>query len=300
MPKYPVPNRYPKMTEVRKGIPIWSEEVKKHPSVFNHSERTNEIGMWMEGLVEHRFCPFPTIILRNPYSADDSGSQSIYYQFSVATKNENWMHFGNPMEFSNNPFNNPTIKTESHQGFNWSMIFPMFHVDWRVQLYKMDSNLNFQVYSDYKYNDTNKNVYIYMEPKSSKQQNVWIDSCLEYQEKTQCNLYIHSNRPDWKIMVGTYNKDFTYVSSPSEVIDMYASYYIGYGDKNKFGYGLFGEYGNFVPNNKYLGKDRIGFNAFGTSLVYSAVNPRDPNVLTDKQIADDVLGLSDWNFIDGC
>tara|TARA_A100001201_G_C4085875_1_gene200460 strand:- start:314 stop:1207 length:894 start_codon:yes stop_codon:yes gene_type:complete len=297
MPKYPIPNRYPKMSEVRKNIPTWSEQVREHPSVFNHTERSNEIGRWMESDVEYHFSPFPTIIMRNPYSEDDDGVQSIYYQFSVVGENESWMHFGNPIEFSNNPFSNPTIKTESHQGYNWNMIFPMFHVNWRIQLYKVDSNLNVQVYSDYQYDDTNKNVYIYMEPRSSKQQDVWIKSCLEYKEKTQCNLYIGNNRPDWKV---SKHEDFTYVSSPSEVKDMYASYYIGYGEQTLFGYGMFGEYGSFNPTNKYLGEDRIGFNAFGTSLIHSAVNPRDPNVLSDKQIADDVLGLSDWDFINGC
>ena len=81
---------------------------------------------------------------------------------------------------------------------------------------------------------------------------------------------------------------------------MYASYYIGYGDKNLFGYGLFGDYGNFNPFNKYLGEDNIGFNPMGNSLIYSALNPRDPNVLSDKQIADDILGLSDWDYVYGC
>ena len=127
----------------------------------------------------------------------------------------------------------------------------------------MDSNYNLKTTHDSKYDATSKNVYMYIHSNKPNQVNTWIDSCLEYKEKHNCNLYLN--------LGGTYdqasvrarqenNDGFTEVKSRSEIGDVYASYYIGYGDKNLFGYGLFGDYGNFNPFNKYLGEDNIGFN----------------------------------------
>ena len=295
MPKYPeIPNRYPTMTHARKGIPIWREELQKHPIVYNSGERYSEFGSAFKSQIDYRFNPFPVIYMKNPYSEDDKCPQNVFYQWSVLGSNETWQHYGDVVDFSDNPYCNPTIETNINNGYAWFSIFPIFHVDWRIQIYKIDSNLNVQTLADYRYDDCDRNVYIYIEPRNSKQRSIWLESCLEYKEKTQCNLYINDGTSTGK------QKDFTFVKSPNEIDDIYASYYIGYGDHDLFGYSLFGEFGFFDPHNKYLGKERIGFNPFGGAIVYSAANPRDPNVLSDKQISEDVLGLSDWNVIDGC
>ena len=44
----------------------------------------------------------------------------------------------------------------------------------------------------------------------------------------------------------------------------------------------------------------IGINPFGSAVMYSAANPRDPEVLSDEQISGDILGLSDWDIVNGC
>ena len=90
MPKYPIPNRYPKMSEVRK---IFLLGVNKYENIHPYLIilKSNEIGKWMESDVEYHFSPFPTIIIKNPYSEDDDGVQSLYYQFSVVGENESWI-----------------------------------------------------------------------------------------------------------------------------------------------------------------------------------------------------------------
>tara|TARA_Y100000592_G_C5465514_1_gene316480 strand:- start:1144 stop:2043 length:900 start_codon:yes stop_codon:yes gene_type:complete len=299
MPKYPkVPNRYPHMTSVREGIPKWSESLAKHPAVFDSSERHNNHALFHSYDIDFRFFPFPVLFIRNPFSPDDECPQDVMYQWSVVADNEVWQHYSDVIDFSNNSFGNPTIKTESNQGFSWNNIFPMFHVDWRCNIYKVDSNFNVQTIKDYRYDATDRDVYIYIEPRNKKQKNIWIESCLEYKEKHNCNLYINDSTT--KSKQSPPNRDFTYVNSPEEVEDMYSSFYIGYGDKNIFGYGLYGEYGFFDPFSKYLGKDKIGFNPFGSAVMYSAANPRDPEVLSDEQISGDILGLSDWDIVNGC
>jgi hypothetical protein len=300
-------DRFPHMTKIRKGIPKWVEERAKMPFMEECADRMHNFAQQTidKGLeIGVGFDPLPTIVFKNPWTIEDKVQMNLIFQWGIVDKDGNThQHYSDVVEFSNNPYNNPQVETQINETYYWSQVFPMFHIDWRTQIYRMDSNYNLKTTHDSKYDATSKNVYMYIHSNKPNQVNTWIDSCLEYKEKHNCNLYLN--------LGGTYdqasvrarqenNDGFTEVKSRSEIGDVYASYYIGYGDKNLFGYGLFGDYGNFNPFNKYLGEDNIGFNPMGNSLIYSALNPRDPNVLSDKQIADDILGLSDWDYVYGC
>jgi hypothetical protein len=295
------------MTKIRKGIPKWSEEKNKHPFLEDCSDRCHAFAtqtMNSGHKIGVQYDPFPTIVMFNPWTIEDKVSMDISYQWGIIDKDGNThQHYSDVYSFSSNPYNNPKVETEINSLYYWTQCFPMFHINWRTQCFIVDSNFNLEVCYDSKYNDNAKNVYMYIHSNKASQVNTWVESCLEYKEKTNCNLYLNiggnlkyaAARAQIKS-----NDGFIEVSSRKEIDDVYSSYYIGYGDKNLFGYGLFGDYGNFNPFNKYLGEDHIGFNPLGNSLIYSALNPRDPNVLSDKQIADDILGLSDWDYVYGC
>lgn len=298
-------NKYPYMSKIRRGIPKWRKDIENIPFMKDSGIRMNKFAeeTFNKGLItEFCFDPLPTIVLCCPWEVDDTKSQmNLVYQWGVVDNTgQTHQHYSAIRSFTDNELNNPTYPKVVNKTWAWNQVFPMFYVNWRCQVYEMTSDYELVPFTDYFYNDTSKNVYIHIDSKNESQRKTWINSCLEYKEKHGCNLYLHIQ--DWPARSRfEYNTDgFTAVASRDDVPGpVYSSYYIGYGDKNIFGYGVFGDFGYWNPHNKYLGEDGVGFSPMGQSLIYSCLNPRDPNILSDEQIAGDVLGLSDWDFVYG-
>ena len=296
--------KFENMKKVRKGIPTWQNEMREFPFIVNSHERVNDFANdQLENNPDFKvhllFDPCPTVILKNPWSVDDQVTMQLTWQWGVVDKfGITHQHYSDITAFSNNPYLNPEVKTEVNTTWSWSSIFPMYHCDWRLQVWEMDSNYNLKVINDLAYDASCKNVYIHIDAKSKEQAKIWMDRCLKYKENHNCNMYLTIEKNYFNT---TNTEGFTIVNSRDEIPGIvYSSFYIGYAPKELFGYGMFGDYGYYAPDNKYLGEDRIGFNPVGNSLIYSAANPRDPNVLSDKQIADDILGVStDWDLAYG-
>lgn len=299
------------------GILSWGKETETHKYLKKFNENQTHIAnqkLMDEGkLVHHTFNPYPSVMIKNPYNIDDNHHMMLIYEFNVLDKyGEMHLHFNDTIFFNSNPRNEVGIETTINPTYWWYSSFPMFYQKWRIRTYTLDQNFNLNVHSDYIFDESGRNVFIWIDADDETQARAWIESCERYQTKRNCQVWLKLEIKNDRLKGGQVHRakvsdelykefegTFKFVLDENDVPHRYKTYIIAKGSKKLWGYGKHGEFGFWSPENKYLGEDGIGFNALCNTLIYSCLNPRDPNVLTNKQISDDILGLSeDWDLMD--
>ena len=117
--------KFENMKKVRKGIPTWQNEMREFPFIVNSHERVNDFANdQLENNPDFKvhllFDPCPTVILKNPWSADDQVTMQLTWQWGVVDKfGITHQHYSDITAFSNNPYLNPEVKTEVNT--TWSL-----------------------------------------------------------------------------------------------------------------------------------------------------------------------------------
>jgi hypothetical protein len=173
-----------------------------------------------------------------------------------------------------------------------------FYVDWVMSTSVWDKDQGFRLTSYHQYNDYNKHVQINLHTDDWEEMCDWIEVAFKYKKIHYCHLHFSISNKDLQIKA---QKTFgiSFMDWGEEMIDVYSTYEIGKFDPDDeslhtFKY-LQDEEQVEIPN-PYPTENPPGKRFVETNLSFSCNNPRDWTKMNSKDIAKDILGLSDWSL----
>lgn len=191
-------------------------------------------------------------------------------------------------------------------------IFREWHTHWFINIFQNNDKEGLRLVSSHRYNDSQKNVAIILDTDDLYEARIWLDKCIQYQNKTNANVFVFTKFYSFLHQLGQANvrvcppeayfkdpihktaynlesenkfdipdlssKEFTW----KDDVGYYASYRVGRYSMKEYGLDKFGH---------HLKQDQGLIREHWWKQYESFRNPVDWAGLTSGQIADHILGL---------
>jgi len=197
-----------------------------------------------------------------------------------------------------NQMNTIMSRSINPPGWYGSQMFS-FYVPWVLTTSTWSPEYGFQVVDYHQYSDYNKDVQIRLHTDDWEQMCTWIKVCFDYKNLHHCQLnFAVSNKELQRRAVREFGISF--LDMEDEMMNVYSTYDIGRFEQPRDAGHILSVLDDNqeqidIPN-PYPEAYPAGKRFVETNMVYSGLNPRDPNNLSDEDVAKDILGLSDWEL----
>lgn len=159
---------------------------------------------------------------------------------------------------------------------NYYGFFKSFFSEIKAELIESDENLDIKIIHTEYANFYNKNVMFVLDTDNKHELFCWIEECIRFCNKWNCNGFIHSDNPNIKRASEIYKN----INFDSTGIDFYATYKIGRYDVKE----SYDTYGMKIRDTGFIVDNLI--------IKYRSFNqPRDHRFLHSKEVICDILGL---------
>ena len=174
---------------------------------------------------------------------------------------------------------------------NYWLHYIEFYCDWYMTVDVWDAKKGFIKIYDYMYNDYNKNVQFNLHSSDIIDLLEWVDVINEYKKIHNCNIFITTNNFEFRYKFKD-SKELNILDMEAIAPECYATYNIGRYDLNQY---MFSNIMTYDPYDKVNFSDGLGVNLCNAVSIASCRNPRNWKNQSSREIAEDILGLSeDW------